>query len=287
MSKHHLLTQTWYDALGHLARQVGSDQFHPCLIAVLKQIAPFDHAVIIAYPAGNRPVHLFNDLPEKQLGPSLEVYLNGAYLLDPFYLACQQGMAEGYYRLRALAPDEFYTSEYYRSYYKATYLQDEVGILVAVDDRTRVIVSLGIREGEKSVSNVNSLALVLPLLNALCLQHWRGMAQLDATAIRDGGDEGRLRETLDLAFKNFGRDFLSERECEIVRLVLKGHSSRSISDLLNISAETVKAHRKHVHSKLRISSQAELFSLFLESISGVESGFLGDPLSTHFSRTNP
>ncbi len=286
MPKNHLLSSTWYDALGHLVHQVGGNQFHPLLISVLKQITPFEHAVIIAYPNGSRPLHVYNDLPTEQVSHSLDVYLDRAYLLDPFYMACQEDVREGFYRLRTLAPDQFYSSEYYRTYYKATYLQDEVGILVKVHDRLKVIISLGVRGEKKTLSQtaLASLATVLPLVNALCLQHWRRSNLFDSEQANGINSNFPLRETLDLAFSNFGRDHLSERECEIVRLVLKGHSSRSISNLLNISAETVKAHRKHVHSKLEISSHAELFSLFLSSIAIVKVASMEDPLNAYYKQ---
>ena len=90
-------------------------------------------------------------------------------------------------------------------------------------------------------------------------------------------------EPLDLAFQNFGKDHLSSRECQILQLILKGHSSKSIAELLHISTDTVKAHRKHIHSKLQVSSQVEMFSLFLDAISLVPIGSVEDPLSIYYT----
>ncbi|MBT6825500.1 MAG: helix-turn-helix transcriptional regulator, partial [Rhodospirillales bacterium] len=50
---------------------------------------------------------------------------------------------------------------------------------------------------------------------------------------------------------------------EVVSLILRGYSSISIGSMLDISVSTVKVHRKNIYAKLHISSQAELFSLFL------------------------
>jgi DNA-binding CsgD family transcriptional regulator len=284
--KNLLLTRQWYESLAHLGVHIGDERFHSLLIAILKQITPFEHTVIIAYPDAARPIHVYNDLPEEQIKPSLELYFNGAYLLDPLYNACQNHLEEGYYRLRQLAPDEFYKSEYYHSYYQGTQLKEEVGLLVAVNPSLRVLVSMGIRDPDKTISNADLAYLdaTWPLINALCRQHWKMLDLGIASDYRQGEEEHRLGEPLDLAFQNFGRDHLSERECEIVHLVLKGHSSKSIADLLSISADTVKAHRKHVHTKLQISSQAELFSLFLDAISLVPMGSIEDPLSLYYSQ---
>ncbi len=87
------------------------------------------------------------------------------------------------------------------------------------------------------------------------------------------------------AFRNFGRDHLSKRECEVGQLILKGHSSKSIARLLNISIDTVKVHNKRFHTKLDVSTQAELFSLFLEAISLVPFDTDVDPLSHYYETT--
>ena len=42
--------------------------------------------------------------------------------------------------------------------------------------------------------------------------------------------------------------------------------------------ETVKLHRKHAYSKLEVSSQAELFYLFLDSVMSTSNYDGGDPL---------
>ncbi|WOS66034.1 helix-turn-helix transcriptional regulator (plasmid) [Sinorhizobium fredii GR64] len=56
---------------------------------------------------------------------------------------------------------------------------------------------------------------------------------------------------------------MSVRELEIVTLVLKGHSNQSIAAVLSLSPNTVKVHRRQIYAKLNISSQGELFHLFL------------------------
>ena len=62
----------------------------------------------------------------------------------------------------------------------------------------------------------------------------------------------------------FGRDRLSPREAEVIQMVLKGHSSLSISLTLDIALTTVKTHRKNAYAKLGIATQQELFNAFLE-----------------------
>ena len=47
-------------------------------------------------------------------------------------------------------------------------------------------------------------------------------------------------------------------------MILKGHSSLSISHALTIALPTVKTHRRNAYAKLGISTQQQLFRLFLE-----------------------
>jgi two-component system, NarL family, response regulator NreC len=59
-------------------------------------------------------------------------------------------------------------------------------------------------------------------------------------------------------------DTLTGREREIMQLVVEGHSSNDISDLLKISARTVETHRANLARKLKISSQVELIRYALK-----------------------
>lgn len=48
--------------------------------------------------------------------------------------------------MRELAPDRFFSSEYYRSYYVQTGLAEEIGFFVTLDDDITIVLSLMRRE---------------------------------------------------------------------------------------------------------------------------------------------
>lgn len=50
---------------------------------------------------------------------------------------------------------------------------------------------------------------------------------------------------------------LSEREKEILRLMVEGHHSKDIADRSFISYETVRTHVKHIYKKLHVASRSE------------------------------
>jgi len=81
-------------------------------------------------------------------------------------------------------------------------------------------------------------------------------------------DEAALaRREIEAAMDRFGDGILTERERQIAILVLKGHSSKSIAARIDVSPGTVKIHRKNFYKKLAVSSQSELFHVFLRSLS--------------------
>jgi DNA-binding CsgD family transcriptional regulator len=80
------------------------------------------------------------------------------------------------------------------------------------------------------------------------------------------------------ALEQFGTSRLSEREAEVARLILQGHSSKVIARMLGNSPDTVKVFRKRSHTKLGLASSAELFSLFLAALCAAPQGTAGDAL---------
>jgi DNA-binding CsgD family transcriptional regulator len=273
----------WISSLAKLIESIGSSEFYTFLGDALESISPYEDMIVVAYSADKKPFMVFQDLSDTHKQNILKQYLNAGYLLDPFYEIQMKKPKDGIYRLADLAPDEFYSSEYYQNYYTGSEFQDEIGFIIKYDDEYEVIVWLGIQKSKTKVTSdeLSQLEGTLPIVIALCHQHWQ-RASLPFPNTSDQF-ESEMGLQLTKAFNNFATDFLSARECEIVRLILKGYSSKAIAQLLEISPDTVKVHRKHIHLKLEVSSQAELFSLFLSSLSLVEIGSDIDPLTLYFA----
>ncbi len=94
---------------------------------------------------------------------------------------------------------------------------------------------------------------------------------------------GSMRPHVMTAMARFGTSRLSDREAEVARLILQGHSSKIIARILGNSPETVKVFRKRIHTKLGLATSAELFSLFLTALCAAPHGTDDDPLN-HLSR---
>ena len=59
---------------------------------------------------------------------------------------------------------------------------------------------------------------------------------------------------------------MTKRERQISQLLLRGHSSKSVARQLGIAPGTVMVHKRNLFAKLGITSQYELFSLFIDAL---------------------
>jgi DNA-binding CsgD family transcriptional regulator len=256
----------WYAALGELLAEVGSSGFPETLAATIRRLATFDYTVSFAYNGPGVPICLHHTFGPKQFDIHVREYEIGPYLLDPFYKAAANGIRSGLYRLADLAPDQFYKSEYYRSYYVQTGPVDEIAFFVPGKENWGIVTSLMRSPSQPAFSahDVRTLRTVEPLITRIAEAHWRTDERLRAaSSVED--DKEVLRRTVQEALQLRGIPSLTPRELEVVGLVLEGHSSESIANLLGISAGTVRIHRKNIYAKMRISSQRELFAIFIRS----------------------
>lgn len=60
-------------------------------------------------------------------------------------------------------------------------------------------------------------------------------------------------------------NILTPKEETIIRLIAEGKSNNDIADELFISINTIKTHRKNIHSKLNMSSTGELIKYFYDN----------------------
>lgn len=235
---------------------------------MMTALVRFDYVVIFAYRAKERPIDLYSTFDREEHVVFVTLYQAGPYLLDPFYHTARE-RREGVFRMRELAPDRFFSSEYYRTYYVQTGLAEEVGFFVPVDGDITVVLSLMRREktGIFPPAEFAMLKKVEPLVASMVKHYWAGLSpRFDAQLAARG--RSRRKSELTTRADTVWRDLnLTSRETAIVELVLQGHSSESIGLKLNISTGTVKVHRRNVYRKLGISSQTQLLSLYLKNLS--------------------
>ncbi len=265
----------WYRRLGALIEDPQAESLPRRLVEALVHVVPFEWATVFAYRGRSRPLHLYDNFEFAGAKKGIAAYIENTYVLNPLYQAVQRGITDGVYRIRDLAPDAFFESEYYGTHRimpgdaeEIGYITEdwpkgleEIDIVIVLEPEVAIELSIYRSRRRRSFGDdeLNRLSMTLPVLRPLWKRVW---ADHGTTGAKASPPDSRV----DDAFAAFGKSSLTERECEVVQYILRGHSSNSICFNLGISLGTVKTHRKNAYAKLGISSQSELLSLFLQSL---------------------
>jgi DNA-binding CsgD family transcriptional regulator len=264
-----------------LLEKVGSDEFPELMVAMLKAMVTVNDATIVVYPDTLAPVIDYFDTPEEGGSHNLTVFLQGAFLLDPFYLAYAADKKQGFYSLKELAPSAFKTTEYYNTYQRISGIHDECGYLIPTGGDGFVNISLNRTTLARNFyqKELKLLKDIEPMVTQLARQHWLSSAKPMVKGHKN------LRKPLQSALDDFGGSVLTGRECQVINKVLQGQSTKAIARKLTIANETVKLHKKHAYAKLDINSQSELFHLFLDSLMSIDNYTGGDTLDYYLNHT--
>ncbi|APO82571.1 MULTISPECIES: LuxR C-terminal-related transcriptional regulator [Pseudomonas] len=250
----------WHRSVGQLIETLDKDHFWTALVRLLNEYVACDSWVALLFSAG-RP-QVFAECPSADGNPDplFQDYLNGLYLLDPFYVASREAAVSGLVRLADVAPECFEQTDYYQRYFRLNVVADEIQFNVQLDAQRTLCLSLGSKR-RFSIEQVTLLELLRPWVTALMRQRMTFERELLEEATKPAPHwQSRMEDRVEQM-----ESPLTGRELEVGRLMLSGCSSKEIARKLEISVETVKVHRKHMYSKLGIKSQSELFSLFLQA----------------------
>lgn len=268
---------SWHQCVANLLDSESDSQRIYELLRGAESLVRGNSSMAILYPAGGVPeVTHHRLLANEQPSAQVDRYVECAYLLDPFYRAAMDEQREGFFLLREVAPDAFTQTEYFRMYYREANLGDEACYLVRGDDGVIASLSIGrasdLGGGRFSAQEVSLLRSLLPLIENV-LRKW----------IRNHNRAEMQQESfgkrLENALENFGSSLLTNRECEVLHMTMRGHSIKSMAEKLDASVDTIKTHRKHIYAKLDVTSQSELFYLFISALRH-HSGVDPDPLTS-------
>ena len=248
---------------------IGRDSFARDLAQVLADRFGCESFHIFLYRKAQGPAVLANHPDPPGHARGLQNYLSYTHVINPAYRAFQQGHAPGVYMISDFFPkvsadiaqpdiDVHIEDSEPIGYRTPGWPRNmaEVIVLINLPNDTALDFSFLTPLGSARTTTCHKMMTQLfPALDAVLKRQFAiNPASLEAEHT-PADQEDR--------FQDFGGDTLTAREREVAQLILIGHSSGSISLNLGISLPTVKTHRRNIYSKLQISSQAELFSLFL------------------------
>lgn len=269
----------WFTAMAKVTSALGASGFATALFEALALVGPIKATTVYLYPREGLPSAWFEGDGPGPWRPEGNVrrYLSGFYLLDPFHEACIENRPSGCYALADVAPDHFKLSEYYLAFYRHSHLEDEINYILQLNEDLCLAVSLAFTD-ELDESAKARFKCISPWVLAVLAKHFDGYQG------RGGRVEKVWEQRVHAALSNFGSSVLTERECKIAQMILRGHSTRSLAERLGVSEDTIKSHRKHVYAKLDIGTQSELFSLFIDALANAQ-GVLGqDPLEGYMNK---
>lgn len=263
------------DTLSRLGRAVGTPMFHAAALAALGDLVPRDMEWIVEYDRRGRPhTHRFDFMPggdtETRRDRILLAYEGGFYRFDPFYRYWRAGGAAGVIGMHEVVPPADEGNPYLVDFLPLTGMVDDVAVMLPLD-RDRCIALTLERATRFANAEMDALRAIYPLLARLhetpvrrAKPHYADDVEADAGAPVDFAS----------AVRHFTSTGLTPRERDIVQLILCGFPTESIARHLGVGTGTIRNHRKRLYLKLDITTERELFTLFLAQITDVEPGQL-------------
>ncbi|MEP5765034.1 MAG: helix-turn-helix transcriptional regulator [Halieaceae bacterium] len=270
----------WNQDLSRAIGALGSDQFFPLLTEAICRQIKVDYPQIWLYHSELPPRCIYHEVPAYAQRAQIELYLEGPYREDPFYQISMNQPRGRFYRLADLIEGQLEDSHYYRDYYGDTATVDEVIYLARLANGSVINISLMRKSGHGQFDREEFSflrALAAPI--AELLRSHSQLADFNNRYLLEPDIDG----VIDHAFQAFGSSLLSPREKSVLELMLRGYGSHASADRLGIALETLRRHRKSIYRKLDVSSQTDLFSLFINSLSYLGEAGIGDPLSVYMA----
>jgi DNA-binding CsgD family transcriptional regulator len=256
----------WLASLTQLSGAVGTAAFEESLFAALNRVVAVDHCTVFTFHRRLGRGHLLTTGridPETSLRLA-EDYVGRYYADDPNFDRIRASSPPGSVAMVGFEPRSL-SPEYRERFFLETDLVDKVSALTWQTDG--VVYCNFYRLGDTgrfSSRESSRLAEVLPLFAQMITLHHRATPLLGASDKRADDPEEEIRRLAALLGPPL--DGLTARERDVCLRVLLGYGSEAIALHLDIAVSSVVTYRKRAYEKLRISSQNELFALFLRSL---------------------
>jgi hypothetical protein len=191
--------EDWNRELGALMDGQDAPDLPERLVRALGSLVPFELAAVFVYRGRARPLNLYDNFELADAKKGIAAYVENTYVLNPFYQASQKGLADGVYRIRDLAPDAFFESEYYKTYRVLPDHSEEIGYItedwpesleeidIAITLEPDVVCELSVyrslRNRGFADEELARLSQVVPVLGALLRRYWAwyGAVKLEAS----------------------------------------------------------------------------------------------------------
>ena len=241
---------------------MGSAGFHGALLDALSPLLPWTFRYLYIYRRDGPPLVPYCEGLD---GAWIERYLDGYYRFDPFYRMCLRESPQGVHLLAEHVAANA-GGRRYGSFLAGAAILDDVVLMLPMAGATMALSWDRSCEPfpESAIADLREAAPLALALNRAHGARFGGAGQGEAPP--QGGAPSPL--AFDEAVAAFLPDSLTPREGEIVGLALNGFDNGAIARRLGISDQVVRNRRRGIYDKLDITSERELFRLFLDHVMG-------------------
>ncbi len=259
--KDTMRADTIWAALARAIAAIGTDEHVDRLIDLIGADIHHDLVTVTRYSATKMPEFV------KHRGFSDEMvrhYLASYYVFDPFYAAWRRERRLGIVPLKRLADDEVKRGQYIAGFLAQSEIVDEVGILL--EDGGDWCLGIFLDRSSKPFRD-REIALLDERLTVFSALHALDIKARGPNFLRTLAPSGPAASPRIPSIPAGLWPELSQRERDLVQLVLAGHPTAAIAERLGITVGTTKNHRRRIYEKLDITTERELFLQFFEFIS--------------------
>lgn len=269
----------WNRGLSSLMGERYSPEFPNQMMQVLVDIVPTDDPLaLFVFVKGQKPSIIFDHMPVGEQKERYDKYIEYFYMLDPCYRESKENRVNGYCHFAKLVEEGFAESEVFRSHYKRNII-DEMGFVIRLD-------------GESFV-NISAVRIEKPVFQQEEKSFYRSVEPLVSRLVRDnlsfnvdrfsGGTDSK-HQYMEKVLESFGRNILTDKEYEVMQLLLRGHSMKFMAERLHRSIDSIKKYHSSIYQKLNISSQRELMPLFIGAVELYPEFGSGDSLELYLNK---
>jgi DNA-binding CsgD family transcriptional regulator len=258
-------------ALTRLGQSVGTSDFYEACLALMAELVSQDSQWIVVYSRIARPRTLRFEL---SAFPSVEIdrdlvlstYELGFYRFDPFFRYWQSGGEPGVVGMHEIPVPPSKENTYLTDFMPITRMADDLAVFLPVSDHQCVALTVD-RSTVFSGDEFALLRKIYPLFSGLNEAHLRA-----STWKEEREDHETPPTPLDFgsAVDSFTASGFTPRERDIVHLILGGFSNDAVARRIAIGVGTVRNHRKRIYAKLDITTERELFSLFMGHLADLD-----------------
>lgn len=239
------LDPNFYHQLAECINALGEREFYGKFFTMIKSIAKIDQYMVFEFSEreDSAVCRLAHNSQSPDLGIQLaSQYLDGAYLNDTMLEELKQSLLSQGPNPSTLLQKRSLPAVYRNRFFNIPKLETKFAFVV-LDKVTKNLFYINFyckKEHSLSPEQIHTLELILPIISASLLKHFRDERQKVGTAI---------------SLLSSG---LSEREAQICDQILQGHTAKSIANKLGLSENTVVTYKNRAFKKLKISHKSEL-----------------------------